>query len=79
MSQVTSMKTKSYSVDSWATYRGLKFGTQVEFGNHLRGEVVATCFRGPSAEPIYVVQWWEMESGLNEIELYEQQLRVVEK
>jgi hypothetical protein len=60
-----------------STYQAYPFGTQVKFGNDLQGEIIAVSFRGPAAQPVYLVEWWEIESGLNKTELYEEQLRVV--
>lgn len=57
----------------------LPFGTKVCFGNNLEGEVVHVSLIGPDMTPIYIVQWWELEAGRDECELFESQFKVIQK
>jgi hypothetical protein len=71
------LKTVQNQNNTKSTYQAYPFGTQVKFGNDLQGEIIDVSFRGPAAQPVYLVEWWEIETGLNKAELYEEQLRVV--
>ena len=58
-------------------YTAYPFGTKVKFGPELQGEIVSVHFAGTLAQVTYLVEWWEVENGVQQVELYEEQLRVV--
>lgn len=59
------------------TYIAYSFGTRVQFGGQLQGEVIEVKFVGPDASTAYVVEWWDSDGGQNTVELYEEQIKVV--
>lgn len=59
------------------TFTAYPFGTKVKFGPDLQGEIVGIHFVGPAAQAVYLVEWWEVENGVQQIELYEEQIKVM--
>lgn len=58
-------------------YTAYPFGTKVKFGPDLVGEIVETKFVGPAAQAAYLVEWWDSEGSVRQIDLYEERIRIV--